>query len=232
VALNAEEVEIGKRIRLVRKEVGVSQRVAAGQMGVTRDQLNRVERGEVAVRCFAGLRFCRVTNTNPLWLAFGEPEKRFGFFSPEPGHTNDDFCSRFLEVICRHADRYRAVSSDYITRSWPGWEQIAKKHFASASVKHYFIGQMIPPTWNELRAILAFETQSRQAKLDLAQTLGVTLAAVSQWRVGVNAPTADKALRILRWIGDRAAKARRTKSAGSAVTRPAPKTPKKQIHQK
>jgi transcriptional regulator with XRE-family HTH domain len=218
VALAPEEAQIGKRIRLVRKEVGVSQHLAAQQMALSRDQLNRIERGEVAIGCFAALRFCREANINPLWLAFGEPENRFGFFSPDPGHTNDDIRSRFLQVMQRDEDRYRGESYLYTTNRWPQWERDAKKNFAKLSIKHYFIHHMSPPTWDDLRQILVFETQSREAKLALARRLGVSLSAVSQWRSGASAPTADNALQILRWIGERAAKSKQQKQRAGAST--------------
>jgi transcriptional regulator with XRE-family HTH domain len=82
--VSTEEAEVGKRIRLVREEYGVSQRLAADQMGLSRPQLKRIELGQVAIRPSPALRFCRFTNRSPLWLAFGEPENRFGFFWPSP----------------------------------------------------------------------------------------------------------------------------------------------------
>jgi len=142
VALSEEEKQIGKRIRVVRKEHGVSQRLAAAQMGLSRQQLDRIERGEVAIRLGPALRFCEFTNRNPLWLAFGEPQNRFGFFWPrekEAGSweivsvggdwTSDQVVAEaaskdatLLQTIRRHRERFPKMTSFFATSNRdPRW---------------------------------------------------------------------------------------------------------------
>jgi transcriptional regulator with XRE-family HTH domain len=95
VPLTAEEAQIGRRIRLAREEHGASQALTARRIFLSRDQLKRIESGEVPVRPLPALRFCEFTNRNPLWLAFGEPENRFGFFWVLPTQTTDQGLQEF-----------------------------------------------------------------------------------------------------------------------------------------
>jgi transcriptional regulator with XRE-family HTH domain len=248
VALTAEESQIGKRIRLVRKEQGISQRLAAKRMGLSRDQIKRIERGEVAVRFFPAWHFCQLTDTNPLWLASGDPEGRFGFVGCANSSVPGD--ARFLAVMQKYGERYRtlrhythsamrgagAVFSDsdapYLTADFIALNRRTdrgeKKNVGSMPIKRYLITDMaavVPPTWEDLRAVLARKTESAKAKKALAKRLGVTLAAISQWRSGASAPTADNALQILNWV--RGIEAQQKQSAGSAETQPALKTRKR-----
>lgn len=194
VALSAEEAQVGERIRLVRLEHGLSRRLTAAQMEVSPDQLKRIERGQVAVRLLRGLFFCQFADVNPLWLAFGEPEERFGFFGVQVAITvGTEDSVGFLEVMQTNRDRFppRPRQAD------------RKKGLGKLSIKRYLIPEVtvdVPPTWGELRAVLVSKTETAQAKTELARRLGVTLAAISQWRSGASAPTADKTLRILDWL--------------------------------
>ena len=232
-------------MRSVRTEQGLSQNVVASRMGLSRDQVKRIERGEVAARFFPAWNFCQFADTNPLWLAFGDPEPRFGFV--ECANSNVDDNASFLEVMQRYGERYRtlrflthsswfesgSVFSDtksVLTASYIELdrrpEDKAKRNLADTAVKHYLILHMLaPPTWEELRTILVSKTALPDAKADLARYLGVSPAAVSQWRSGASAPTADNTLRILAWVNGSEAESNK-KRAGSAETRPALKTRK------
>jgi len=142
VALTVEEAQIGKRIRFVRKEHRISQRLAAAQMGISRQQLDRIERGEVAVRFVPALRFCEFTNRNPLWLAFGEDQNRFGFFWPrekevgiwEIVNIGGDWASdqavvkaasedaTLLQTLQKHRERFPSAVSFFATSNRnPRW---------------------------------------------------------------------------------------------------------------
>jgi transcriptional regulator with XRE-family HTH domain len=245
VAVSEQEIQIGKRIRLVRREQRISERLAARQMGLSRDQLRRIERGEVAVRFFAAWNFCQFSNTNPLWLAFGESDGRHGFVTCANSTLPDD--ARFLEILQKYGSRYRRLR--FLTHeSWFGaaavfsdddksilgaefialprdLEESSKKVLGRSEIKRYLIRHMAttPEKWEDLRIRLVSATQSRAAKKHLATGLGVTLAAISQWRSGASAPTADKTLRLLRWVEQ--SEAKQKKSAGSvSEARPARKT--------
>ena len=214
-------------------------------MDLSRDQLRRIERCEVAVRFFPAWEFCRFTDTSPLWLAFGDPEKPSGFVSCANSTVSKD--AGFLEVMRKYGERYRTLrflihsswfegaavfsdsyssllDADFIQLKRRA-EQVPKKNLARLLIKRYLIPHMsaAPLTWEVLRTILVSKTDSPQAKADLAKYLGVSLAAISQWRSKANAPTADKTLRILAWV--RRTEAKQKKSAGSvSETRPARKT--------
>src|SRR4051812_30539303 len=64
-------------------------------MGLSRQQLDRIERGEVSVRFLPALRFCEFTDTSPSWLAFRDPDLPFRFF--------------WLEYDSAHEKAYRVL---------------------------------------------------------------------------------------------------------------------------
>jgi transcriptional regulator with XRE-family HTH domain len=246
VNLANEEADIGKRMRLVRKEHGVSRRLAAAQTGLSQDQIKRIELGEVGVRFFPAWHFCRFTDTNPLWLAFGDPEPRFGFVAAANSEVRED--ARFLDVMRTFGGRYKQLRffthaswrtsgsvfsdrEDPLISTQPIESSLLapKKNVATLLLKRYLMTEVtaeVPPTWSELRSLLVSKTESAEAKKELAKGLGVTLAALSQWRSGANAPSADNALQIFRWIREVEAKEEK-QSAGTATTEPARKTRKR-----
>ena len=224
-------------MRHVRREQKVSERIAAERIGLSRDQLRRIERAQVAVRFFPAWHFCQFTNTNPLWLAFGEPEARHGFIACANSSVPTD--ARFLQVISAYGEQYRTfrfltqqtqrgagdvfsdnnplLRADFVTlnrRTKPA----SKKNIGTTLIKRYLIENMaeVSLNWDALRAALRSETESPAAKADLAMHLRVTPAAISQWRSGVSAPTADKTLRLLAWVERR--REAKQKNAARATT--------------
>src|SRR5437899_4658877 len=136
--LSPEEIEIGKLISLVRTEYGVSRRLAAEQIGSSPDQLKRIERGEVAMRFLPAILFCQLADISPLWLAFGEPEERSGFFGVQFAiAVEKTFEPGFLEVMKRNKERYRAASRSYAHER--ATEPRVKKSLGRLSFKHYLI---------------------------------------------------------------------------------------------
>lgn len=87
--LTEEEKQIGRRVRAARNRFSLSQGFLAPLMGLSRDQLNSVERGRVALRFDGGLTLCGELDLNPLWLAFGEPPPA-GFLFLDTTHVLDD----------------------------------------------------------------------------------------------------------------------------------------------
>jgi DNA-binding transcriptional regulator YiaG len=82
-----------------------------------------------------------------------------------------------------------------------------KKDVGTSFDKRYLISKMtLPENWEELRLRLRAKTESRQAKLALTRRLGVSLAAISQWRSGASVPTAANAIQILRFVCEPAAR--------------------------
>lgn len=68
---NEQDRLVCQRIRLCRIDSRYSQQALAREIGVSRDQLKRIEEKRVAPRFWPTLRFCRLLNINPLWLALG-----------------------------------------------------------------------------------------------------------------------------------------------------------------
>lgn len=83
----------------------------------------------------------------------------------------------------------------------------------------------LPLTWEDLRAELIAKTGPAEAKAALAQDMGVSLAAVSQWRSGANKPGANKLLKILSWVRDLKATSQQKEDARTAAAVRAPKNP-------
>jgi DNA-binding XRE family transcriptional regulator len=72
------ERAIGQRLRAARREFRISQSRLAPLIDMTRDQLNNVELGRVALRLRNAWEACRELDLNPVWLQTGEDEQ-FGF---------------------------------------------------------------------------------------------------------------------------------------------------------
>ncbi len=243
--LDANEAAIGARIREVRTFSRTSQRLVSEQMGLSRDQLNRIERGEVAVRFFPAWNFCRFTGINALWLAFGETEGKFGFTEVANSEVPDD--ALFLDVMRARGDAYREYRAhQHYTMfevgsvfSYQALVNRPKLNLADSISKLYLLRSMPladTGTWEELRTLLKRSTQTPGSKASLAREFGVTTQAVSQWLSGASAPTADTALRLRKRLqtghfpsvepGLSSGIEQKKKGTGSATTRPVPKTRK------
>jgi transcriptional regulator with XRE-family HTH domain len=218
-------------MRSARKEHRMSQSFLAHQLGLSRDQIERMERGSAAIRFFPAWSFCRLSGINPLWLAFGDPEAKYGFI--ECANSTVPSGSLFADVMRTYGKRYRVyrflnqsaafesgavfsdqpsmLTADYIKLGPPDPLQfeVPKNLIGKLAIKHSLRPTM---TWQELRAVLRSETETPTAKAALASFLGVSLAAVSQWRSGASAPTAEKVLRILDWLRSPSASLQKTRT--------------------
>jgi transcriptional regulator with XRE-family HTH domain len=58
-------------MRLCRIDSRYSQQALAEGIGLSRDQLKRIEKKQVAPRFWPAWKFCQLLDINPLWLAFG-----------------------------------------------------------------------------------------------------------------------------------------------------------------
>ncbi len=214
-----------RRMRQLRLDYGLSQRTVAGQIGLSRDQLNRIERELVSPRFSPAWIFCEFTGANPLWLAFGEPYGRLGFAS---GDMSDVPANRpFIDVMREIEVDYSHYRSRVLKVPGPPrirfsmvFEQPSKKPIAPRLFKYYLSSERAPGThtWESLRSRLHAATRSSGTKRDLAHHFNVSPAAVSQWLSGASAPTADTTLRLLEWV--KAAEAKQEKRAGSPQTPP------------
>jgi transcriptional regulator with XRE-family HTH domain len=75
----------------------MSQRVIASHVGLTRDQLNRIESRQVAPRFGPAWEFCAFLDLNPLWLAFGDANGRSAFVDAD--HSDIPDSDSFLRVM-------------------------------------------------------------------------------------------------------------------------------------
>lgn len=82
---------IGERIRLLRKELKLSQPAFGEKIGVKRDVIANLELGRVPTRDLMLKMICRTFNVNPLWLEKGEGE----MFLETPDTILDDLAIEF-----------------------------------------------------------------------------------------------------------------------------------------
>ena len=116
------EREIGKRVRAARTKFRLSQPRLAPLLGLTRDQLNNIEIGRVALRFEPAWELCRELNLNPLWLAFAHPEQH-GFVDIGVSETfGEALFSRVMDDLRRE---------DPI-ESWPGYRVFREQTLGSA----------------------------------------------------------------------------------------------------
>jgi transcriptional regulator with XRE-family HTH domain len=220
-------------MRQLRLDYGLSQRTVAEQIGLSRDQLNRIERGLVSPRFAPCWTFCEFTGANPLWLAFGEPYGRLGFaagdMSDVPAGKPFNEAMRDMEGdYIQYRSRLLKVPGPPRIRFSMVLDPPSKKSVAPRLFKHYLSSDMASRThtWENLRSRLHAATKSPGAKGALAHHFNVSAAAVSQWLSGASAPTADTTLRLLEWVTAEEAQSKQKKRAGSAETRPALETRK------
>ncbi|MBA3351177.1 MAG: hypothetical protein H0U23_01910 [Blastocatellia bacterium] len=130
--------------------------------------------------------------------------------------------SRYFEL----EEQERRVPGTQAALKYADEKALLEKLIAPHLIKPYLTRDMKPQprSWDDLRSLLRRATQSPGQKTALAQQLGVSTAAVSQWLSGANAPAADTTLRLLNWVEKSEANPQQKKSAGSSAERPAPKT--------
>ena len=228
----AADAAIGARLKQVRVQCRFSRPELAPQIGLTADQIKRAENGTVSLRFGPAWRFCELTRTNPLWLAFGDLYPRVGFASLPSEQINPREPDLFQNIMGEWAigyARYRVARLKISKSQQEGFAQsrLEKTNLlAEPGVKRYLADQMTTVagmTWNNLRTRLKAATRTPGARVKLARVFGVSTAAVSQWLSGASAPKADTTLRLLKWVT--VAEAKQKKSAGSVPeARPALKT--------
>jgi DNA-binding XRE family transcriptional regulator len=91
--LSENECDVGRRLRVVRKWLRLSQGALAPLIASSRDQLNNVELGRAALRFTPAWNFCAEFDLNPLWLSHGEsPLEHFVDFDTSRILDEDPFC--------------------------------------------------------------------------------------------------------------------------------------------
>jgi len=218
-----EEIAVGTRMRRIRKEYGISRSLLATQTGMSADQINRVERGRVALRLGPGWDFCVVTGTHPLWLAFGDEFKRVALWSTQQRISDAESGLPFLRCIKEvRAGRRELHLSE--TSPQADINRLKIKTVAGDYIKRYLKAmpttEVIVPTWEVLRSWLIEATVEPGAKASLAREFNVKPAAVSQWLSGATAPTAQTTLRLLNWVVERT-ELNKKSAGGVSEARPA-----------
>ncbi len=129
-------------MRAARQRFGLSQGFLAPLLGVSRDQLNSVELGRVALRFDPGLTLCGELDLNPLWLAFGEPPAA-GFIYADASLILDD--DLFSEGVSRLRAKYREGAALL------GTDRISSASAATASQISKWLSQIsaneLPAFW-------------------------------------------------------------------------------------
>ena len=190
-------------MRRIRKEYGISRSLLATQIGMSADQIKRVERGAVALRLGAGWDFCVLTNTDPRWLAFGDEFKRPALWRTQQRISDAESTLPFLRCIKETIAGRRELHLSGISPKADA-RRLKIKTVASEYSKRYLkampITEVIPPTWEDLRSWLKEAMAERGVKASLAREFNVKPASVSQWLSGATAPTAQTTLRLLNWV--------------------------------
>ncbi len=205
-------------MRAVRIEFGISRRAMADHLAISIDQLKRFERGAVALRLGPAYDFCALTNTSPLWLAFGDSYPRAGVV---PYHTSPAIQEQSLLFVERMRSAREGSNIALQATSKADEKSRALRSVAQNEFKRYLTrmpATIIVPSWDELRSWLAEETSTPGAKGTLAAYCEVTSAAVSQWLSGVTKPTAETTLKLLKWV-TRPERDQQTKGPARASTR-------------
>lgn len=131
--VSAQDRAVGERVAHARKSLRVSQAKLAPLVGLTRDQLNNIELGRVALRADAGVRLCLELDCNPLWLAYGSDFERMPFirFAPLGTATSRQ---GFSEFIARHRDAYIAVRAAVVAHDEGSLDRLTAEQEAILSL--------------------------------------------------------------------------------------------------
>lgn len=220
------------RIRIARRRARYSQRALADEVGLSRNQLNRIERGDVAPRFRSTWDLCAFLDLNPFWLLYGDDVQRQGFVDMSGLDELDDSWP-FLETFWSLAEPYKEIREQRLavaaSPSILSNSRSVEKNLGRSEIASSLIPEMPaePRNWDELRAILVACTETREAKRALQKHCGVSLAAVSQWRSNTAKPNADKTVKILAWLRDqRLTTTKKNAPVKSGNSRPARKNRK------
>lgn len=132
-------MEIGRRLRLFRKEMMISQTAFALKAGTSRENLAKYEFGLVPLPWEAGDAICRAHNINQRWLVTGEEPPRSLYLEPDaetlkqvrPRSRFSDICEVFLKNKKVQFDGSQAlVQAKVILKAYDE----AMKHANDASV--------------------------------------------------------------------------------------------------
>jgi transcriptional regulator with XRE-family HTH domain len=272
------ERAIGARVRAERVRYRLSQAKLAASIGLTRDQLNNVELGRVALRFRAGWSLCLDLDLNPAWLLLGEGD-RYGFvgLSGMEDTPSDELFSNVMEDLMSEDHdsfggwpgyvKYRqdqlrsqlgreagsekelaakfATLADWLKHVSPElhsdfWRTIYKSardfsQMQSSKRKQYLTKQAAfgkvgamklqkVSFWPELRERIRTLVRRRGMKAALARDIGVSRQTINALlsKQRPYGPSAEISLRLFKWVD--IAESQQKQSAGSAVTRPTPKT--------
>jgi transcriptional regulator with XRE-family HTH domain len=247
--VSIDEAGLGRRLHAIRKERKWTLKRLASKIGCDHSYLSRLETGKSFNPSLVLIgKAAAVLEINEEWLrlGIGDPFSHpyvpqdfdVEFLSALAAIAEEMSAEQIMKVLSRilHHSAFSDAGRSFWVRLFGPWLKIKlevepfvkRDEVDRGEIKHHLFPAMspMPGTWEELREALRLKTQSQTAKRELARKLRVTLAAVSQWRSGATAPAADKVLPILAWVRARQAPQQQKKSAGSAATRPAPKTRK------
>jgi transcriptional regulator with XRE-family HTH domain len=234
--VSIDEAGFGQRLQAARKERQWTLKRLAAKIGCDHSYLSRLETRK-AVNPSPVLigKAAAVLEVNEEWLRLGIGDP----FSPR--YVPDDFDVQFLSALAAISEEMSAVqilkvlsrilhhpgfspgARSFWVRLFAPWlkikleiEPIHEGATGDAGIKPSLFSSMLPTphSWDELREALRLKTHSQKAKQELARKLGVTLAAISQWRSGATTPTADKVLPLLAWVRERTTQSQPGKSAG------------------
>jgi transcriptional regulator with XRE-family HTH domain len=240
---------VSERLRAARKAQGLTLKRAAEKIGCHLSYLSKLE-SDVARRPSADFlrKAAAVFQVNEHWLESGIGEAR-AVSSSEWDWESDlqaerEFFAAALPLVQRMTLADLFACEDEISQSatisphrkdawrrilgiWIGQKTAVLREFGVAQVpviqnKWIMMADSRTRHWVELRRKILLKTAKRGARARLARLLKVTPQALNEWLQGRSAPPAEQTLRLLSFVLLDPLKNKQ--SAGSAVTRPAPKT--------
>ena len=209
---------IGLRLAYIRRANKMQQVTLASKLGLTPAQLSTVESGRIALRLLNGWTACKLFDTHPHWLCYGDRKGPF-------------------PILDRKLDTYfeKALIANKNTVFSLGWPSLAwvldeNKDFQSQAIKSGQIPNLsgvetkkTPPIENksltniyecvniqsmktemqQLLARLNKATANRGMKASLSKDMGVSLSTISNWLSGAREPDGQNTLKLLKWVEER-----------------------------
>ena len=212
---------IGLRLAYIRRANKMQQVTLASKLGLTPAQLSTVESGRIALRLLNGWTACKLFDTHPHWLCYGDRKGPF-------------------PILDRKLDAYfeKALIANKNTVFSLGWPSLAwvldeNKDFQSQAIKSVQIPNLsgvetkkTPPIENKsLTNVISSDnsnnvktemqqlldrlnkaTADRGMKVALARFMGVPLPSISFWLSGAKEPGGQTTLKLLKWVEEQEAK--------------------------
>lgn len=233
-------LSIAQRLRAARQRQGVTQTVLAEAMGISRDQLASVESYRVPLRFWPSLRACDFLKLSLRWLATGagDASRRCVINITRSEQSvvleQSSLAEGFAQVAMDYSEMEMLLCPiPFEETLTPETGQMSVKVDSSQSP-----GDAVTVPSNEIslwgrlrqRLLIAVFNQGHGAQSAIAENIGVSRQAVSDWLSGKSSPGAEMTLRLLNWV--RAIEAQKEETLPALERGQGRRTRQRQIHYK